>query len=73
MVNGVEVNLFPMPTVNHVVAVKAGVNTFNVVAMDANYNVTETTVTITSAVFTPVVVTDAVFKDGRSIDRKSVV
>lgn len=59
MVNGAEVNFFPMPTVNHVVTVKSGVNTFAVIAMDANYNVVETTVTITSTVapaFVPVVI-----------------
>ena len=50
MVNGVEMNIFPLPEHKHLVNLEPGANTFTVVAMDANYNVTEATVTITRSV-----------------------
>ena len=54
MVNGVEVSIFPLTTINHVVSVNHGINTFAVVAMDNNYNVAEKSVTITRGTTPPV-------------------
>ena len=47
MVNGVEISIFPLTTIKHIVSLNPGVNTFAVIAMDNNYNVAEKTVTIT--------------------------
>lgn len=57
MVNGVEINIFPVQTVNHVVNLNIGQNNFVVVALDANYNVAEKVVTITRVATTPPVAT----------------
>ena len=57
MVNGQEINIFPTSEIKHLVYVKPGTNTFTVVAMDANYNVAETTLTIHCTTAAPVVLT----------------
>ena len=72
MVNGVEISIFPTAEVKHVVTVKPGVNTFTVVAMDSNYNVIETTVTINSSAFTPVVITIGKANPAIGLDQPAV-
>ena len=72
MVNGVEISIFPTAEVKHVVTVKPGVNTFAVVAMDSNYNVVETTVTINSSAFTPVVITIGKANPSIGLDQPAV-
>jgi hypothetical protein len=47
MINNVEINIFPLATVRHVVNLNQGTNTFQVIAMDNNYNVAEKTIVIT--------------------------
>lgn len=47
MVNGVELNIIPRAELKQVVNLVAGVNTFNIIAVDNNFNVVEQTVTIT--------------------------
>jgi len=66
MVNGVELNIIPRAELNHVVTLKAGVNTFEVIAVDNNYNVVEQTVTIT---YTPAANNSTVLQGG-AVERK---